>query len=88
MRGRGLARLVVGGALERAAGLGPEPAIVFCRPDEAGLYAALDRREITGPVEVEQPGGPVVMPLLTRWHPLRDGAGRPAGAVWLHALPI
>ncbi|MFE7565116.1 GNAT family N-acetyltransferase [Kitasatospora sp. NPDC057500] len=87
-RGRGLARAVVDGALARARGLGPQLAFLFCRPDVAGLYARLGWRALEGPVEVEQPAGPVVMPLRTMWFPLHEGAQWPAGAVRLHSLPM
>ncbi|MFF7456412.1 GNAT family N-acetyltransferase [Kitasatospora sp. NPDC008115] len=87
-RGRGLARAVVEGALDRARGLGPGAAILFCRPDVAGLYARLGWRPLEGPVEVEQPAGPVEMPLRTMWFPLHEGARWPAGAVRLHSLPM
>ncbi|MFE6872226.1 GNAT family N-acetyltransferase [Kitasatospora sp. NPDC057692] len=87
-RGRGLARAVVDGALARARALGPSTAILFCRPDVAGLYARLGWRPVEGPVEVEQPAGPVVMPLRTMWFPLREGAQFPEGAVRLHSLPM
>ncbi|MFE2109534.1 GNAT family N-acetyltransferase [Kitasatospora sp. NPDC059463] len=87
-RGNGLARAVVGGALARARELGPQAAILFCRPDVAGLYTRLGWRPVEGPVEVEQPAGPVVMPLRTMWFPLHEGARRPEGAVRLHSLPM
>ncbi|MER6360305.1 GNAT family N-acetyltransferase [Kitasatospora sp. NPDC001527] len=87
-RGTGLARAVVDGALARARGLGPHLAILFCRPDVAGLYARLGWHPLEVPVEVEQPAGPTVMPLRTMWFPLREGAQWPEGAVRLHSLPM
>ncbi|MDT0616122.1 GNAT family N-acetyltransferase [Streptomyces lancefieldiae] len=87
-RGRGLARLVVNGALEYAQVLGPEFAILFCRPDVAGLYTRLGWRTLDGDVEVEQPAGVAVMPLRTMWLPLRQGSRWPEGAVRLHSRPM
>ncbi|MFF2660311.1 GNAT family N-acetyltransferase [Kitasatospora sp. NPDC058032] len=87
-RGQGLARAVVDGALVRARALGPQVAILFCLPEVAGLYARLGWRPVEGPVEVEQPAGPVVMPLRSMWFPLHEGAQWPEGAVRLHSLPM
>ncbi|WP_328941142.1 GNAT family N-acetyltransferase [Streptomyces sp. NBC_00250] len=87
-RGRGLSAQVVSGALEHARTLGPEFALLFCRPDVAGLYARLGWREVAGEVEVEQPDGPAVMPLRTMWFPLREGSRWPEGPVRLHSAPM
>ncbi|MEV6976627.1 GNAT family N-acetyltransferase [Kitasatospora sp. NPDC093806] len=87
-RGRGLAREVVNGALDHARVLGPEFAILFCRPDVSGLYARLGWQFVEAAVEVEQPAGPAVMPLRTMWFPLVDGARWPEGAVRLHSIPM
>ncbi|MFF5920905.1 GNAT family N-acetyltransferase [Streptomyces flavochromogenes] len=87
-RGRGLAARVVGGALEHARTLGPEFALLFCRPDVSGLYARLGWNEVVGDVEVEQPDGPVTMPLRTMWFPLRRGSRWPEGPVRLHSRPM
>ncbi|WP_338491677.1 GNAT family N-acetyltransferase [Streptomyces sp. SJL17-4] len=87
-RGRGLAAQVVGGALEHARTLGPEFALLFCRPDVSGLYARLGWSEVDGDVEVEQPDGPATMPLRTMWFPLRRGSRWPEGPVRLHSCPM
>lgn len=57
VRGRGLARAVVGAALDHARTLGPRYALLFCRPQVSGLYRKLGFRELAGDVHVEQPGG-------------------------------
>ncbi|MCX4758448.1 GNAT family N-acetyltransferase [Kitasatospora purpeofusca] len=88
LRGHGLARTVVDGALAHARTLGPRLAVLFCRPDKAELYARLGWQPLAGPVEVEQPTGPAVMPLRTMWFPLHDGARWPEGALRLHSLPM
>ncbi|MGW2249668.1 GNAT family N-acetyltransferase [Kitasatospora sp. NPDC001660] len=88
-RGGGLARAVVGAALDHARTLGPAYALLFCRPPLVGLYERLGFREVPGEVTVEQPGGRLaVMPLHTMWAPLREGADWPEGAVRLWSLPM
>ncbi|MFE2725676.1 GNAT family N-acetyltransferase [Kitasatospora sp. NPDC059327] len=88
-RGCGLARAVVGAALDHARALGPRHALLFCRPPLVALYRRLGFREVPGTVHVEQPGGRVVvMPLRTMWIPLREGTGRPDGPVRLRSLPM
>jgi len=88
-RGEGLARRVMAGALDRAAQLGPAHALLFCRPDRAGLYAKLGFEHVRAPVEVGQPEGRrAAMPIDTMWRPLRDGATWPPGPVSLPGLPF
>jgi predicted N-acetyltransferase YhbS len=89
VRGQGLARRVVGAAVEHARTMGPERALLFCRPPLVGLYERLGWREVGGEVRVEQPeGAVVVMPLRTMWIPLVAGVGWPEGAVRLRSLPM
>jgi predicted N-acetyltransferase YhbS len=89
VRGRGLAGRVVGAALEHARTMGPERAILFCRPPLVPLYEKLGWRPLGREVRVEQPDGPALMPLHTMWHPLR-GADEawPEGAVRLRSYPM
>ena len=88
-RGRGLARRIVGGALELGATLGPELAMLFCREDRSGLYARLGFSEVPRPVRVAQRNGSeVVMPLVTMWRTLRPQADPPRGPVRLLTLPF
>ena len=88
-RGEGLARRVMEGALERAAQLGPAFALLFCRPDRAGLYAKLGFAKVDAAVEVAQLNGERrAMPLDTMWRPLREGATWPPGPVSLPGLPF
>jgi len=88
-RGEGLARRVMEAAIARAAELGPERALLFCRPDRSGLYAKLGFERIHAPVEVGQPGGRrAAMPLYTMWRPLQPGATWPDGPVSLPGLPF
>ncbi|MET8138002.1 GNAT family N-acetyltransferase [Streptomyces sp. NPDC005251] len=88
LRGRGLARLVVSSAVNHARTMGPQHGLLFCRPPLVPLYQRLGWRALEQDVRVEQPGGPVVMPLRTMWMPLRDGANWPAGEARLLSLPM
>ncbi|WP_309147831.1 GNAT family N-acetyltransferase [Streptomyces sp. NTH33] len=88
LRGRGLARLVVTAAMKHARGLGMEHGLLFCRPDLVPLYERLGRRVLHDDVLVEQPDGPVRMPLRTMWAPLAEGAEWLAGQARLLSLPM
>ncbi|GHA08154.1 hypothetical protein GCM10010329_33640 [Streptomyces spiroverticillatus] len=89
VRGQGLARRIVAAALDHARTLGPDRALLFCRPPLAALYERLGWREVRAEVRVEQPEGEVVlMPLRTMWTPLREGAEWPEGEVRLRSLPM
>lgn len=87
-RGRGLAREIVEAAVERARNLGPPFAVLFCRPDRAGLYRRLGFAEVAGDVLVNQPRGYQVMPLCTMWRALHPGLTWPPGPLVLHSLPF
>ena len=89
MQGRGLARLVVTAALEHARTMGPQYALLFCRPPLVALYQRLGWHPLDKDVLVEQPGGRLVtMPLRTMVTPLRDDARWPSGPVRLFSLPM
>ncbi|MFG2227890.1 GNAT family N-acetyltransferase [Streptomyces sp. NPDC048644] len=88
LRGHGLARSVVSAALDHARTMGPQHGLLFCRPPLVQLYQRLGWRTLEQDVHVEQPEGPVIMPLRTMWTPLRDGANWPAGEVRLLSLPM
>jgi predicted N-acetyltransferase YhbS len=88
-RGRGLARQVVGLALQRAAATGTAFAILFCREDRSGLYLKLGFARVADEVTVDQPGGRASMSRQwTMWRGLRPGAEWPAGPVTIHSLPF
>jgi predicted N-acetyltransferase YhbS len=86
-RGRGLAREVAAAALERAAALGPDFAVLFCYQDRAGLYRKLGFSFVAAEVTVEQPGGYALMAQRTMWRGLREAVRWPDGAVAVHSLP-
>jgi predicted GNAT family N-acyltransferase len=87
-RGRGLVWELLRALLEIAAEMGPERAMLFCRPQLTGLYGRLGFAEIAGPTSVRQPDGMVEMPLRTMWRPLRAGVGWPRGRVEVLGLPF
>ena len=88
-RGQGLARRVMEAAIARAAELGPERGLLFCRPDRAGLYAKLGFVKVDAPVDVGQlDGRRADMPLDTMWRPLAPDATWPAGPVRVPGLPF
>jgi predicted N-acetyltransferase YhbS len=87
-RGRGYAREVVNGAIERAELLGPEFMLLFCHRDRVGLYGKLGFTEIAGSATVEQPEGNVTMPMVAMWRALRTGAAWPEGSVAVLSLPF
>jgi GNAT superfamily N-acetyltransferase len=87
-RGQGLMRRVVEAALERAATLGPERALLFCSVENARRYARFAFQAIAAPVVVEQPEGTAEMGEVSMWRPLRPGAGWPDGPVRVLGLPF
>ena len=87
-RGRGHAGAVVTAAIAHAEQLGPELALLFCHPDRMGLYRKFGFAEVTAPVSVEQPSGPVKMTMRTMWRALRPGATWPGGSVAVRGLPF
>ncbi|WP_035791395.1 GNAT family N-acetyltransferase [Kitasatospora mediocidica] len=89
MQGQGLAGLVVTAALEHARTMGPQHALLFCRPPLVSLYQHLGWHPLDTHVLVEQPEDRLVtMPLRTMTMPLRDDAHWPAGPVRLFSLPM
>jgi predicted GNAT family N-acyltransferase len=87
-RGRGLGRQVISAALVGAEAIGPEIAMLFCRPAIAGLYRRHGFAEVGGPVLVDQPDGVVEMSGVTMWRPLKPGGRLPDGIVKLNGLPF
>jgi GNAT superfamily N-acetyltransferase len=87
-RGRGLARVLIDALLAIARDMGPDRAMLFCRPELVELYGSLGWEEITAPVWVEQPAGRIEMPMRAMWRPLREDARWPPGRVELSGLPF
>jgi predicted GNAT family N-acyltransferase len=88
-RGEGLMPRVFDALLEMAAGMGPDRAMLFCRPGLESLYAKWGFQSIDAPVWADQPDGRVELPQTAMWRPLRDGAGNwPPGRVDVRGLPF
>ncbi|MFF4518965.1 GNAT family N-acetyltransferase [Streptomyces mirabilis] len=89
LQGQGLARRVVTAALDHARTMGPQHALLFCRPPLVPLYQRLGWRPLDKAVLVEQPENRLVtMPLRTMVTPLRDNAHWPSAPVRLFSLPM
>ncbi|MFJ5730999.1 GNAT family N-acetyltransferase [Streptomyces paradoxus] len=89
MQGQGLARRVVTAALDHARTMGPQHALLFCRPPLVPLYQRLGWHPLDKEVLVEQPENRLVtMPLRTMVTPLRDNARWPSKPVRLFSLPM
>jgi GNAT superfamily N-acetyltransferase len=87
-RGAGLASELVGRLLVLAEQMGPERAMLFCRTPLMALYGRMGFAAIDGPVQAEQPSGPVEVPMRAMWRPLREGTAWPAGPVRVLGLPF
>lgn len=87
-RGRGLMFKVVEPVLALAEEMGPERAMLFCRPALVAVYRRLGFEEIAAPVWADQPAGPVAMPMRAMWRALRAGAEWPPGRVDVRGLPF
>ena len=85
-RGRGLLRPVMEAALERAATLGPDVAMLFCASHDVARYARFGFAEIPGPVTVDQPDGRVIE--MAPHVMMRGPAPLPGGPVRLRGLPF
>ena len=87
-RGRGLMHRVVEELLGGAREMGPERAMLFCRAHLVPVYASFGFTEILDPVWVEQPDGPVKMPMGSMWLALHGRPGWPLGRVDVQGLPF
>jgi hypothetical protein len=67
--------------------LSPDRVMLFCEPYLVRLYARRGYQESVAPVWVDQPAGPLQMPLRTMWRPLRP-VDWPPGVVRLDGLPF
>ena len=62
--------------------------MLFCAEWNVAALRALRLHEITAPVTVEQPGGPIELLEHAMWRPLRQGATWPDGPVRVRGLPF
>jgi predicted N-acetyltransferase YhbS len=83
-RGAGLLRPTLEAALERAATLGPDKAMLFCSEQRARMYERFGFVEVHAPVVA----GGQRMRERFMWHALRAGATWPQGPVTLPQLPF
>jgi len=88
VRRRGLATRLLGGLLALAATMGPDRAMLFCRPELLAFYERLGFREIKAPVRAQQPGGEIEMPMRSAWLPLLGSPVWPEGPVTVRGLPF
>ena len=83
-RGEGLLRPTLEAALERAATLGPDTAMLFCSERNEPLYERFGFTRVDAPVVA---GGQQMRPRFM-WRPLKPGATWPDGPVNLPQLPF
>lgn len=87
-RGNGLGHQLVAAAMERMGKLGLSVGMLFCRTQRVPFYESLGWHPLTVQVTADQPSGPVVMPLVTCWTPLSDGAAVPDADLRIEGLPF
>jgi GNAT superfamily N-acetyltransferase len=87
-RGHGVGAVLVAGTMRRMAESGGALGMLFCRPVRLAFYQRLGWHRIDAEVTADQPGGPVIMPLLTCWTPLAPGATMPLGELHVEGLPF
>lgn len=86
-RGTGVATELMRRLKPMLEAMAPDRAMLFCQPELMPIYARRDYRPIDAAVEVDQPGGPIEMPIPAMWRPLRT-ADWPTGRVRVHGLPF
>jgi hypothetical protein len=59
--------------LRLAQRMGPDRAMLFCRPELVALYRCFAFAEIAGPVYADQPVGQIEMTPAAMWRPLHAG---------------
>ncbi len=87
-RGRGLGHRLVAAAMERMGRLERPVGLLFCRPVRIPFYDRLGWHPLTSQVTADQSAGPIVMPLVTCWTPLRVGATVPDSPLHVEGLPF
>jgi GNAT superfamily N-acetyltransferase len=87
-RGRGAGRQVVLAAMARMAELGGSIGMLFCLPQRLRFYQDLGWFRIDQAVTADQPTGSILMPMVTCWTPLVEGATLPATDLHVQGLPF
>ncbi|QUH04381.1 GNAT family N-acetyltransferase [Saccharopolyspora erythraea] len=88
LRGHHLGQMVVEAAMGRMRRTGRPIGLLFCRAALVPYYERLGWRALSSDITVDQPDGPVLMPLTTCWVPLVDGAQLTEGPLILDGLPF
>ena len=88
LRGRGLMPKLMEPLMRIAHGIGPDRAMLFCRPELVDLYERFEFIRIAAPVWADQPDGRIEMPMVAMWRALRPDAQWPPGRVEVKGLPF
>lgn len=88
LRGRGLGQMLIERVLEIAGDLDVERAMLFCIPENLGLYAKFGFRPIEARVTARQRAGPAEIPMPAMWKPLDADASWPPGTVEVLGEPF
>ncbi len=87
-RGGGIGTVLVSEAAERMRRLGRPFGFLFCRSVRVPFYERNGWHRTANQVVVDQPSGPLVMPLETCWTAFTPGASLPDSELRLRALPF
>ena len=87
VRANGVARELMAHLRKITAEMGPDRAMLFCEPHLLPVYSRRDYTQLTDAVWVDQPAGPMIMPLHAMWRPIRP-TNWPAGTIRIHGLPF
>ncbi len=87
-RGDGAGRQVVLGAMARMAELRGSIGMLFCLPQRKRFYEAMGWFPIDHTVTADQSAGSILMPMVTCWTPLVEGATLPATDLHVQGLPF
>lgn len=88
LRGQGLMSRLVEPLWRLAEDMGPDHAMLFCRPQLVELYRRRGYVEIAAPVWADQPQGRIQMPQVAMWQALHTGAEWPPGRIDVCGLPF
>ncbi len=72
---------------EITTGWGPDRAMLFCEPHLTAMYTRRGYTQLPDEVWVDQPTGPITMPIHAMWRPIRP-ADWPPGVIHLHGPPF
>jgi predicted GNAT family N-acyltransferase len=67
--------------------MGPDRAMLFCDTHLLEMYTHRGYTELTDEVWVDQPAGPIIMPVHAMWRPIRP-TDWPPGTIRVHGLPF